>query len=96
MTESEIPKEGSLIVVDGATGYLGSHLVSTLIQRGYRVRCLVRSINSMDSVESIELIEVDYSKEIDPALLSGARALVHLIGSIAPRKGESLNGLHRG
>lgn len=96
MTESEIPNEGSLIVVDGATGYLGSHLVSTLIQRGYRVRCLVRSMISMDSVESIEIIEVDYSKEIDPALLSGARALVHLIGSIAPRKGESLNGLHRG
>ena len=96
MTESGNSRDGSLIVVDGATGYLGSHLVSTLVQRGYRVRCLVRRENSMNTDESIECIDVDYSKELDPELFSGALALVHLIGSIAPRRGESLSGLHRG
>ena len=96
MTESGNSRDGSLIVVDGATGYLGSHLVSTLVQRGYRVRCLVRREKSMETDESIECIDVDYSKELDPELFSGALALVHLIGSIAPRRGESLGGLHRG
>ena len=96
MTESGNSRDGALIVVDGATGYLGSHLVSTLVQRGYRVRCLVRREKSMETDESIECIDVDYSKELDPELFSGALALVHLIGSIAPRRGESLSGLHRG
>jgi uncharacterized protein YbjT (DUF2867 family) len=31
---------GSLVLVTGATGYVGGRLVSILLDRGYRVRCL--------------------------------------------------------
>ncbi|KAK3387827.1 putative aldehyde reductase 2 [Podospora didyma] len=37
-----IPK-GSLVLVTGATGFLGSHVVKQLLDRGYRVRGTVRS-----------------------------------------------------
>ena len=32
----------SLLLVTGATGYIGGRLVPRLLQAGYRVRCLVR------------------------------------------------------
>ena len=31
-----------LILVTGATGYVGGRLVPELLEKGYRVRCLVR------------------------------------------------------
>jgi uncharacterized protein YbjT (DUF2867 family) len=33
----------STLFVTGATGYIGGRLVPRLVERGYRVRCLVRS-----------------------------------------------------
>ncbi|KAI1465438.1 aldehyde reductase [Daldinia caldariorum] len=36
---------GSLVVVTGANGYIGSHIVDQFLQRGYRVRGTVRSVS---------------------------------------------------
>src|SRR5690242_10451174 len=33
---------GRLILVAGATGYVGGRLVPRLLEKGYRVRCMVR------------------------------------------------------
>lgn len=38
-----------LILVTGATGYIGGRLVRLLLERGYRVRCLVRSPRKLES-----------------------------------------------
>ena len=42
MPASPIPS-GSLVLVTGASGYVGGRLVTTLLERGYRVRCLLRT-----------------------------------------------------
>ncbi len=34
--------DSKLILVTGATGYVGGRLVPRLLEAGYRVRCLVR------------------------------------------------------
>ena len=39
---SRVPP-GSLVLVTGASGYVGGRLVTVLLERGYRVRCLVRT-----------------------------------------------------
>ncbi len=35
------------ILVTGATGYVGGQLVPRLLERGYRVRCLVRGASRL-------------------------------------------------
>ena len=39
--ESILPK-GSLVLVTGASGFIASHIVDQLLERGYRVRGTVR------------------------------------------------------
>lgn len=92
-----------LVAVDGATGYVGTHLVQVLRAAGMPVRCLVRKGSHAEDralLESLgaELVETDLTAGADEVTraLSGAACAVHLIGSIAPRKGESLEDLHAG
>ncbi len=99
MTSSRTIK--SSIVVLGASGYVGSHLVSKLAERGADVRCLVRRSSEpadMDFLRSCgarvftgDLSSIDSATS--PAF-DGADMAVHLIGSIAPHKGENLQELH--
>ncbi len=99
MTDSAGEREP--VVVDGATGYVGSHLVAKLIADGQRVRCLVRptadeaDVGFLNSLGA-QVVRADLSDPGGDAgkVFAGARAGVHLIGSIAPRKGESLAFLH--
>jgi uncharacterized protein YbjT (DUF2867 family) len=89
------------IAVDGASGYLGSHLVSRLRQQGHAVRALVHPGARSQDVDFLrscgaEIVVASLEKN-DAALvdaLKGCSVVVHLIGSIAPKKGERLEQLH--
>ena len=91
-----------LILVDGATGYLGNHLIAKLVQAGYRVRCLVHSGSreaDLDFLRSLtgDIVQADFSESgrgISSQVFDSVYCLVHLIGSIAPKKGETLVQLH--
>lgn len=48
---------GALVLVTGATGYVGGRLVPELLKAGYRVRCLVRS--------PIKLSQVPWAGDVD-------------------------------
>jgi uncharacterized protein YbjT (DUF2867 family) len=93
--------KGTIVLVDGATGYLGSHLVADLLRNGLTVRCLVREgaqkedINFLSSLGA-EIVQANLSRDSSEALdaFKGASAAVHLIGSIAPKKGETFENVH--
>ncbi|MGH9553091.1 MAG: NAD-dependent epimerase/dehydratase family protein, partial [Terriglobales bacterium] len=96
--------EGGHIVVDGATGFLGTHLTHKLINSGFAVKCIVHPGANRKDAEQLRKLgaqiyigSLDENDEKSPVLATafgGAVAAVHLIGSVAPKKGEKLQDLH--
>lgn len=74
------------VLVTGATGFIGSHLVADLVRQGRSVRCVVRKssdrtwLNGLD----VETVEADLN---DPQAvgqaLQGVGAVYHLAGAVA-------------
>ncbi len=60
-----------MILVTGATGYIGGRLVNALLERGDKVRCLARGAGRLrrSGWENIEIVEGD---GLDPAALAAA------------------------
>lgn len=72
--------------VTGGTGFIGSHLVDFLLERGVEVRCLVRRPSNPGWLDgkSIQMIQGDLDNT--DALregVSGADAVFHLAGTLA-------------
>ena len=44
-----------LVLVTGANGFIGSHLTEALLERGYRVRCLVRRSSDLTFIQDLPL-----------------------------------------
>lgn len=66
------------ILISGATGMLGRHLIDTLLQLGYKVSILSRKPQRINHVQ-VYLWDVK-KREIDPACLSGVDTVIHLAG----------------
>ncbi|GCE12146.1 SDR family oxidoreductase [Tengunoibacter tsumagoiensis] len=79
-----------MILITGATGYIGRHLVARLVEQGERPRCLVRDIHRAAQflpVEKIELVHGDTTQpETLPAALKGIDTVVHAAFITADRK----------
>lgn len=84
------------VLVTGATGYVGSHLVPALIARGHTVRALVRDARaSLPSGVERAVGDVTDTAAV-AAAMPGVDAVVHLVGIIDehPRKGVTFERVH--
>jgi len=61
-----------LILVTGATGYVGGRLVPRLIEAGYRVRVLVRDATRLQGRSWLKQVEVITGDALQPETLSAA------------------------
>lgn len=75
-----------LILVTGATGYVGGRLVPRLLEAGYRVRCLVRDPDRLQGRAWLDQVEVARGDMLDPESLkeplAGVTALYYLVHSL--------------
>jgi uncharacterized protein YbjT (DUF2867 family) len=78
-----------LILVTGATGYVGGRLVPRLLEAGYRVRALVRDANRLQGRPWLNRIEVVQGDVLQPETLRpamrGVDAAYYLIHSMSGR-----------
>lgn len=78
--------DSPLVLVLGASGYVGGRLVPKLLAAGYRVRCLARSPGKLAGnawAGQVEIVAGDLLSDDDvTATFSGADYVVHLVHSM--------------
>jgi len=86
----------STALVTGANGFIGSHLVDLLIERGYSVKCLVRENANLRWLEErdVELVPGDmFSTDVLGKALEGVNYVYHVAGvTFAKKKAEFYRG----
>lgn len=89
------------ILVTGATGFLGSHVVEQLLQQGFRVKCLIRTHSDISFLKMLQSIEFFTAELHDINALchamSDVDAIIHCAALIKAReKNEFYNVNVRG
>ena len=76
-------------LVTGATGFIGSHLVPRLLEKGCKVRCLVREASALEKLDGLD-VEFFPGNLSDPRSLGravrGVDYVFHLAGLTKTRK----------
>jgi uncharacterized protein YbjT (DUF2867 family) len=79
-----------MILITGATGYIGRHLVARLATQGEQPRCLVRNIQSAKRVLPADKVEFVQGDTTQPnalaAAVQGVDTVVHMAFITADRK----------
>ena len=65
-------KNSKLVLVTGATGYVGGRLVPELLESGYRVRVLVRDAARLEGRSWLHKVEVSVGDVLEPETLTFA------------------------
>lgn len=77
------------VLVTGANGFVGSHIVDTLLRRGYDVRAMVRKSSNLEWLERKD-VELVYGtlddREAMNLAVKGANAVIHNAGVIASQE----------
>ncbi len=87
------------VFLTGASGYVGSYILRTLLARGHTPRCLVRG-SAADLAVTDPAIEPVQGDVTDPSSFAGAfdgcDAVIHLVGIIdeRPAQGVTFERLH--
>ena len=67
--------QSKVVLVTGATGYIGGRLIPPLLEAGYQVRCLVRDARRIQGrpwTDQVEVVEGDALRpETLPAAMEG-------------------------
>ncbi len=85
------------VALTGATGFVGSYVLTHLLQAGYAVRALSRSASKLPKHPRLTIVQGELSAPAALArLVENAQSVIHLVGIIAevPRKGQTFERVH--
>jgi len=80
------------VLLTGATGFVGSHVLALLRQHGYDVHALVRKPGSVQNATEF-VGSLDQPASIERAA-AGCSAAIHLVGIIAEKNGQTFHSVH--
>lgn len=67
------------ILVTGSSGFIGSHLVPTLVEDGHDIYAVVRDIQQLSPAgDGVTVVECDLSRQLNVSTLPEVDAIVHL------------------
>lgn len=89
-----------VVLVTGATGFLGRRVVHELLEHNYEIRCLVHS-PGRERIFPPRSVDVQYGSVTDPDSLTsafqGVEQVVHLVAVIRQQKGATFSRInHQG
>ncbi len=89
-----------MILVTGATGFVGAEIVRRASRRGWRVRGLARHPEESEVLGRLPQVELFRGDVLNPEDLAeaieGVEAVIHLVGIIAPTRRQSFEDVHVG
>jgi NADH dehydrogenase len=89
-----------MILVTGATGFVGAEIVRRASRRGWRVRGLARHPEEAEALGRLPHVELFRGDVLDPPTLAeameGVEQVIHLVGIIAPTRRQSFEDVHVG
>jgi NADH dehydrogenase len=86
-----------MILVTGATGFVGSHLVKRMRREGLKVRAVVRTPAKAQALEDlgVEVVPGDMSDRASlEAAAAGIERVIHLVGIIQEAPGATFQSVH--
>jgi len=89
------------ILLTGASGFIGQHLLQALLAEGHEVICAVRKVkpsNVQQRPERLSFIQADFSKDTDKSVwlarLSGIEAVINTVGIFRESGAQTFDKLH--
>lgn len=84
-----MPYNKKSILITGATGFIGKHLVKALVSKGYYCRCLVRETSNIGELEELDNIELVYGDLTNKASLETAIQNIQILYHLAAQVGKT-------
>jgi uncharacterized protein YbjT (DUF2867 family) len=85
------------ILLTGASGFIGQHLLQALLAEGHEVVCAVRRVNKTGDPR-LSFIHADFTKDTDKsawlARLSGIEAVINTVGIFRESGAQTFDRLH--
>jgi uncharacterized protein YbjT (DUF2867 family) len=85
------------ILLTGASGFIGQHLLQALLAEGHEVVCAVRRVKKTDDPR-LSFIHADFTKDTDNSVwlarLSGIEAVINTVGVFRESGAQTFDRLH--
>jgi uncharacterized protein YbjT (DUF2867 family) len=85
------------ILLTGASGFIGQHLLHALLAEGHEVVCAVRRVKKSDDPQ-LSYVQADFTKDTDKSVwlarLSGIEAVINTVGIFRESGAQTFDKLH--